>query len=387
MYPKLSDLINSLFGTNIDLPVQTYGFFVALAFILAGILVYFELKRKEKNGTISPQMKERVRGKPASFSELAISFVLSGMVLLKFSGIILSYDTFTENPQEYIFSWQGNWFIGIGGALAYTFYIYWQKRKQQLPKPVKVKEKVHPYQLTGSILLVAAIAGLVGSKLFDVVEHLDQLVKDPIGTLFSLSGLAFYGGLIVAAIAVAVYAEKNGIPWPVIGDTVAPGLLVGYGTGRIGCQLSGDGCWGIVNNAPKPDWLSFLPDWMWASHYPHNVIDEGVLISNCTGDHCHILAEPVFPTPFYETVTVYLFFIVLWSLRKRIVIPGMMFSVYLILNGIERFLIEKIRVNIRYDIAGINVTQAEIISILLVIVGIAGIFYFRHRYNNKIPST
>lgn len=387
MYPKLSDLINSLFGTNIDLPVQTYGFFVALAFILAGILVYFELKRKEKNGTISPQMKKRVRGKPASFSELAISFVLSAIVLLKLSGIIFSYEKFTENPQEFIFSWQGNWFIGLGGALAYTFYIYWQKRKQQLPKPVTFKEKVHPYQLTGSILLVAAIAGLVGSKLFDVVEHLDQLAKDPIGTLFSLSGLAFYGGLIVAAIAVAVYAEKNGIPWPVIGDTVAPGLLVGYGTGRIGCQLSGDGCWGIVNNTPKPDWLSFLPDWMWASRYPHNVIDEGVLISNCTGDHCHILAEPVFPTPFYETVIVYLFFIVLWSLRKKIVIPGMMFSIYLILNGIERFFIEKIRVNIRYDIAGLNVTQAEIISIVLIILGIAGIFYFRHRYNNKIPST
>jgi prolipoprotein diacylglyceryl transferase len=256
-----------------------------------------------------------------------------------------------------------------------------------LPEPVKVKETIHPYQLTGNILLVAAVAGIIGAKIFDVIEHLDQLVKDPVGTLFSLSGLAFYGGLIVAAIAVAVYAEKNNIPWPVIGDIVAPALLVGYGTGRIGCQLSGDGCWGIVNTAPKPDWLGFLPDWIWAFRYPHNVIDEGILISNCTGEHCHILENPVFPTPFYETVIVYTFFLILWSFRKKITVPGLMFSIYLILNGLERFFIEKIRVNIRYELAGLKVTQAEIIATCLIIIGIAGIIYFTRKHRHRYAST
>lgn len=383
MYPKLSDLINSLLGTSIDLPVQTYGFFIALAFILAGFLVYLELKRKEANGTIKPQKKERIIGKPASAEELILSFLVSAVVLLKLGGIIFSYDEFTADPQGYLFSWKGSWATGLAGAAIYTFYIYWQKQKKKLDPPKKVTVTVHPYQLTGNILLIAAIAGIAGAKLFDVIEHIDQLVQDPIGTLFSLSGLAFYGGLIVAAIAVAIYAEKNNIPWPVIGDTVAPALLVGYGTGRIGCQLSGDGCWGIVNNMTKPDWLSFLPDWMWAFRYPHNVIDEGVIISNCTGEHCHILAEPVFPTPFYETVIVYLFFVILWSLRKKITIPGMMFSIYLLLNGIERFFIEKIRVNIRYDLAGMKITQAEIISVIMMLLGVSGIIYFICKFRKK----
>lgn len=387
MYPKLSDLINHILGTDISLPVQTYGFFIAMAFILAGFLVYLELKRKEKNGTIQTQVKERIKGQPASITELVISFVLSGIVFLKIGGIITDYQGFSENPQEFLFSWQGSWLIGIAGASLYTFFIFWQKHKKRLPNPVKVKETIHPYQLTGNILLVAAVTGIIGAKLFDVIEHLDQLVKDPIGTLFSLSGLAFYGGLIVAAVAVALYAEKNKIPWPVIGDTVAPALLVGYGTGRIGCQLSGDGCWGIINTAAKPDWLGFLPDWMWSMRYPHNVIDEGILISNCTGEHCHILEHPVFPTPFYETVTVYLFFIVLWSLRKRIIIPGMMFSIYLILNGIERFFIEKIRVNIKYEILGLKVTQAEIIATVLIILGITGTIYFIYRKRQKKTPT
>lgn len=200
-------------------------------------------------------------------------------------------------------------------------------------------------------------------------------MHDPIDALLSFSGLTFYGGLIVAAIAVLYYTNKNNIPALHMIDAAAPGLMLAYGIGRIGCQLSGDGDWGIVNLAPKPEWMSFLPDWMWAFTYPHNVINEGVPIPSCEGAHCFVLPQPVFPTPFYEVVMAFVLFGVLWSIRKRIAIPGMLFSLYLVMNGVERFFIEKIRVNSTYDILGKQVTQAELISTILIIAGLSGILW------------
>jgi prolipoprotein diacylglyceryltransferase len=165
-------------------------------------------------------------------------------------------------------------------------------------------------------------------------------------------------------------------------DSVAPALMIAYAVGRIGCQLSGDGCWGGPNPEPKPEWLSLLPDWMWAFNYPHNVINEGVLLPGCEEKFCHVLDQPVFPTPFYETTICTLLFLVLWFIRKKIAVPGMLFSIYLILNGIERFIIEGIRVNIKYNFFGLETTQAQAIAIGLVVLGIIGIIYFRYRYKH-----
>jgi phosphatidylglycerol---prolipoprotein diacylglyceryl transferase len=382
MYPRISDLINYFLGTHIMLPVQTYGFFLALAFILAGWVIYSELKRKEKEGVLIAQEKIVVKGKPASFQMLAINAAIGFVIGYKLMGIFANYSTFTPNPQKFIFSSQGNWWGGILLALAITAFTYLERRKNLASKPVEIRELIHPRQLTGNIILVAAVSGIIGSKLFDVVEHLDLLVKDPIHTLFSFSGLAFYGGLITAGIVLSLYVEKNHIPWVINTDVVAPALMLAYGIGRIGCQLSGDGCWGIVNPDPKPDWLAFLPDWMWAFNYPHNVINEGSLIPGCTGPNCHVLDQPVFPTPFYETTIALLFFGVLMFLRKRIRLHGVLFSIYLILNGTERLIIEQIRVNIRYDFLGMKVTQASVIAVLLILMGIGLIFYFK-RWNKK----
>jgi prolipoprotein diacylglyceryl transferase len=382
MYPRISDLINYFLGTHIMLPVQTYGFFLALAFILAGWVIYSELKRKEKEGVLIAQEKIVVKGKPASFQMLTINAAIGFVIGYKLVGIFLNYSTFTPNPQKFIFSTQGSWWGGILLALAITAFTYFERRKNPGSKPVEVRELIHPRQLTGNIILVAAVSGIIGSKLFDVVEHLDLLVKDPIHTLFSFSGLAFYGGLITAGIVLSIYVEKNHISWVINTDVVAPALMLAYGIGRIGCQLSGDGCWGIVNPDPKPDWLAFLPDWMWAFNYPHNVINEGSLIPGCTGPNCHVLDQPVFPTPFYETTIALLFFGVLMFLRKRIRLHGVLFSIYLILNGTERLIIEQIRVNIRYDFLGMKVTQASVIAVLLILMGIGLIFYFK-RWNKK----
>ncbi len=377
MYPRLSDLFNDLLGTSFSFPVQTYGFFVAMAFLTAGVVVYFEYKRKEREKVLLPQEKLVWKGKPAGTTELALTAIAGFAIGFKLIGIVFDYDFFSSNPQRYVLSGDGSWLGGLLVAAGMTAFTYYGKQKKKLDKPVQVKETVHPYQLTGNIILVAAFAGIAGAKLFDVVEHLDELFRDPLGTLFSFSGLAFYGGLITAAFVVSWYVEKNHIPWPVNADIVAPGLMLAYGIGRIGCQLSGDGCWGIVNLSPKPDWMGFLPDWMWAFNYPHNVINEGIIMEGCDGKHCHVLDQPVFPTPFYETCMAFLFFIVLWSIRKKIRLHGILFSVYLILNGAERLIIEQIRVNIKYHFLGIQFTQAEAIAVGLIIAGVAGIFYFR----------
>jgi prolipoprotein diacylglyceryltransferase len=130
----------------------------------------------------------------------------------------------------------------------------------------------------------------------------------------------------------------------------------------------------------KPTWLSWLPDWAWSSSYPHNAVREGVPIPGCAGPNCTMLAIPVFPTSLYESVISLIFFTVLWISRKKILAPVTLFGLFLVFNGIERFLIEKIRVNNRFELLGLHLTQAELISFFLFILGIATIFYYQRRY-------
>jgi phosphatidylglycerol:prolipoprotein diacylglycerol transferase len=151
-------------------------------------------------------------------------------------------------------------------------------------------------------------------------------------------------------------------------DVGGPGMMLAYSVGRIGCHLSGDGDWGIVNLHPKP--FSWLPDWSWAYTYPNNVAMSGVPIPGCAGRFCSILPEPVYPTPLYEVIVCFILFLILWRIRKHINYPGMMFGIYLMMNGLERFFIELIRVNTKYHVAGIAFTQAELISSILFICGL-----------------
>jgi prolipoprotein diacylglyceryltransferase len=219
-----------------------------------------------------------------------------------------------------------------------------------------------------TLIVWAAVWGFLGAKIFDNLEHWDTFIQDPIGGLLSFSGLTFYGGLICGGAAVLYIARKNGIKPLHMLDIGGPGMMLAYSVGRIGCHLSGDGDWGIVNLNPKP--FNWLPDWLWAYTYPNNVANEGVPIANCVGKFCNVLPQPVYPTPIYEVIAAFLIFLVLWNLRHRIKLPGMMFGVYLMFNGLERFFIELIRVNSKYTVAGIPFTQAELISTLLFICGL-----------------
>ncbi|MCC6384608.1 MAG: prolipoprotein diacylglyceryl transferase [Bacteroidia bacterium] len=374
MYPTLSDLLYDLFGVTIPLPIQSFGFMLAISFLLAAWTLTLELKRKEQQGLLTPVIRKTLQGKKPSSTDYIFSFIVWFIIGFKLVYIILNYSSFVEDTQGVLLSAKGNILAGLAVAIAGVYSKYRSLKQKKQHEPKWVEEKIHPYQLTGNITMLAAVAGLIGAKIFHNLENLDELISDPVGSLLSFSGLTMYGGLICGTAAVLWYGNKNKISWKPLIDSAAPGLMLAYGTGRIGCHISGDGDWGIVNNLPKP---AIIPDWAWAYNYPHNVINEGIPIPGCAGRHCMMLPEAVFPTPLYEAITCIVLFFILWFLRKKIQIPGLLFSIYLIMNGVERFFIEKIRVNTQYHIFGHGITQAEIISVCLFIAGVAGIWYFR----------
>lgn len=380
MFPTIGHFLGYLFGTEVNFPLPSYGFLLATAFFSAYLVMRLEFKRKYLQSEIGCTYDTLIIGRPASKAELASHAFFGFLVGFKIIGILLNYDLFSQDVQYYIISLEGNVAGGVVGGALFAWYIYYRKNKSKLPYPKEEKVEVEPWQHAAAILLIAAIAGIVGAKIFHQLENFNEFLNDPLGSLFSGGGLTFYGGLIFGVIAVLVYIRKTRIHYTQMMDVAAPAIMLAYGIGRIGCMVSGDGCWGVVNPDPKPEWLAFLPDWMWAYNYPHNVINSGVPLEGCVGRYCHVLSEPVWPTPFYESTVSILFFAILWSIRKMIKAPGTLFSIFLIMNGVERFFVEKIRVNNKLKFASVTFTQAELISVLLVLFGIAGVIYFRKRH-------
>jgi phosphatidylglycerol:prolipoprotein diacylglycerol transferase len=262
-----------------------------------------------------------------------------------------------------------------------------RKEKEGLLHPVITKNiyPVPPYKLVSAISLIAAISGIIGARLFSILEYPAEFFEDPINTLFSTSGFTFYGGMLIGMIAVMIYAQKLDLKKVHLLDAAAPALMLAYCIGRIGCHLSGDGDWGIENLASKPHFLNFLPDWLWAFDYPHNVIKAGVHIENCIGRFCTVLEHPVFPTPVYESILCFLLFCVLWFTRKKINIPGVLFCLYLVFNGAERLIIEQIRTDAEYNILGTFIKQSEIIGLVCMLSGLGGILLLRKKNHKSIP--
>jgi len=369
MYPNLYYLIDDFFGVKLNglRLVNSFGFFVAIAFVASGFVLYNELKRKESIGEFTPTEESITIGAPASMSELLTSFFFGFLFGYKIIGAFTIADAL-NNTQAFILSLQGNIGAGIlvGGIMV---YLKWkEKDKDKLAKPETRKLLLWPHDRVGDIVLQAALWGFLGAKIFHNLENLEELMLDPWGSLISFSGLTFYGGLILATIAIIVFIRKYNMRVIHFADAMAPTMLFAYAAGRIGCHISGDGDWGIPNLNPKP--FTWLPDWIWSYQYPHNVVNAGVPIPGCVGNYCNQLPEGVYPTTFYEVIIMFILFLIVWMVRKKITQPGIITGIYFIFAGGERFFIEKIRVNNKYTFLPFQPTQAELISVILIILGI-----------------
>ncbi len=367
MYPTISFALESLFGINLPLPIQTFGFFMALAFVTGTLISYKEFKRLEGDKILYAIPEKVIIGAPASIWEIILNAFLGFLLGFKGLAMAMNWRTFSDDPQSFILSNEGNVLGGIVLALVFGLLKHYEKQKTRLDKPIEKEVMVYPHERLGDMVIIAAIVGILGSKVFTWIEDWQGFLQDPIGAITAFSGMTYYGGLISAAIVLLIYGKKKHIPVPRLADVAAPALIMGYGVGRLGCHFSGDGDWGIANTAAKP--FSFLPDWLWSYTYPNNVINAGEKMADCVGKFCYELPVGVYPTSAYEFLLAGSIFLILWSLRKHLKVPGLIFALYLVLNGIERFMIETIRVNDRYDYL-LNFSQAQTIAVGLMLTGV-----------------
>lgn len=387
MYPDLSYLFHDLFGSAPDNGfsiLKTFGLFLVLAFVASAYVLYLELKRKESIGQFHSVKGTVEVGQNASLIELFSNALFGFIFGFKLVYIAMNFQEFKINPADVLLSAKGNLLAGIAIAAVFGCYRYWDAKRKALDKPYSKEIDIHPYERVGDITMVAAISGIIGARLFSILENMESFLNDPIGQIFSGSGLTIYGGLIVAFAAVYWYINKRGMKPIHMMDASAPAVMMGYAVGRMGCQFSGDGDWGIPNTLAKPDWFIF-PDWAWSFDYARNVNNDGSTIPDCVNLYCKYLDPGVFPTPLYEIVFSLISFAILWSLRKRFKKAGMIFFLYLILNGIERFFIEFIRVNERYEFLGLNWSQAQYIAVAFFIIGIMGLIVSSRNDWGKVP--
>ncbi len=425
MFPDFQYLFQYLF--NVDIPalslIKTFGFFVALGFLVGAWIIFKELKRKAEEGKFQAEIVEEVVGKPASQRELLSMGILGFVLGFKVVGLIMNASVVSQDPISFLFSTQGNLLAGIIGAAIFAYSRYSEKKKLQKNRPTVVKHKMYPHHRVSDIIFIAAITGFAGAKIFNAFETWDSFIQNPLESLLAPSGLTFYGGLIVATLALYIYSKRKKFSFAQLCDAAAPALILAYGIGRLGCQFSGDGDWGIYNSAyitqadgslvagSLQDYENMvslhpqafkefgevptiphkyvpakwgLPTWMFAQNFKHNVNNDGIPIEGYSGNYSHVLPVAVFPTAMYEAVLCFFLFLFLWAIRKKLHYPLQIFGVYLIINGLERFLIEKIRVNYQYNLGFMRITQAEIISFGLIIAGCILLIYIWKNKDRKL---
>lgn len=379
MYPDFSYVFNDLFGTPVDNWTQifkTFGLFLVLAILSASFILRRELIKLAEAGAFKAKMEEVIVGAKPKWQDLIANSILGFIFGFKGGLALFNFEVFRMDPAAAILSTQGNFLLGILGMAGFAGLKYWELNKQALPKPLTEKREIFPHHKIGDITVYAAVFGVIGAKFFAVLETPEAFIERPLEMLLSGAGLAIYGGLIGGFFGVRYYLKKNDIPFLHVADAVAPALFIAYGVGRMGCHFSGDGDWGIVA-ASIPEWW-FLPDWLWSYDYPNNVAKSGVLMEGCSGIYCTRLVPPVYPTPLYELGMSLLLAFTLIKIKPKLKLPGMLFAIYLIMNGVERFFIEKIRVNVKYEWPlGLQPTQAEVISVIFVLLGLSMIFLLK----------
>ncbi|MEO1626729.1 MAG: prolipoprotein diacylglyceryl transferase family protein, partial [Bacteroidota bacterium] len=314
----------------------------------------------------------------SSLLELALAFLIGykGIYVL-FSGAIFSLATWTS-PQGSL--WGGLLLAGISG------YFQWRTfgQKQQEVSSEKQYQTIHPYRRVPELLVVACILALIGQKVIVLVEHFGEFLEAPVET-FNNTGTAFYGGIIGGFTGIYLFCRKYKVPIVHVLDIASLGGFFGYALGRLGCHLVGDGCWGIANLNPKPSFW-FLPDWTWSTKYAHNIQQEGVHIKDCVGEYCMQLSTPVYPTSFYEMCISLAFGLVIWFNRNKIKTPGIIFSLFLLQNGLTRFLMGFIRDSDLYNVMGFYFSQAQIVGASLVCISITFLLFLMRKRHHQLAT-
>src|SRR3954470_14736867 len=204
----------------------------------------------------------------------------------------------------------------------------------------RLRELGRPPDWSYEIIFAGLLGGVVGSRVDYLMQNWDKVSDDLLGNLFSGSGLVWYGGVVGGTIGVLLWAwRRDWLSLALLDLTAAP-LALGYAIGRIGCQLSGDGDYGIHSGLP------------WAMSYPDGTVPT---------------TQEVHPTPVYETLTMGLVALLLWQWRDRFQ-PGGLFGAYLVLAGLERLLVEFIR---RNDDVVAGLTLPQLVSLAMIAGGAA----------------
>src|SRR5467141_2175613 len=192
------------------------------------------------------------------------------------------------------------------------------------------------------IIGIAGLAGIVGARLYHVLESPSEFFVNPWPQLISRFGFAWFGGFLGGFGALLILSRREKIPTLTFLDACSPAAAVGYAIGRIGCLLSGDGDYGIPTNLP------------WGMSFPIGVVPT---------------TQRVHPTPLYEFFIWLAIAAFLWHMGKKSISgarpKGEIFCGYLILTGVARFLIEFIRINPRSFFGLSNAQAASLVSIVV----------------------
>src|ERR1700684_1221147 len=209
-----------------------------------------------------------------------------------------------------------------------------------------------------AIIGITGLAGLAGSRLYHLLQSPAEFFADPWPQLFSTMGFAFVGAIIGGFIALLVLAWRFRMKALLMLDVASPAAALGYGIGRIGCLISGDGDYGKPTTLP------------WGMSFPNGIVPT---------------TERVHPTPIYEFLAAALIAWILWRLGARCLKTrapnGIIFAAYLVLTGIARFLVEIIRINPR---SFYGLTNAQAASVVSVVAGVALFIYSRKTPRQKI---
>jgi len=232
-----------------------------------------------------------------------------------------------------------------------------------------------------NVILLLVVAGLAGSKLYYLLEQPAEFFSNPVGLFFSSYGFTWFGGLLGGLAVLLWLARHYRVPTLALLDACSPAGALGYAIGRIGCLLSGDGDYGIATNLP---WGMAFPPLEAGCRVHHFVcLIHGSLEASygtTVGLATHAIV-PVHPTPIYEFIVGVLIAGFLWrrgaqGLRDKAP-AGLVIAEYLVLTGIARFLVEFIRINPR-SVFGV-LTNAQAVSLLSIVAGVALIFNLRSR--------